>query len=188
MGLKRYCFRQGFALTLLALLWTAMMAIFPFPALAQGTTQGANLVIDSATLRIWPEYDDPGLLVILDGSFGSGFPSQAQVAFPVPANAHGIQTTEKDQTGALLSQPWERAGDKVTYSLPAAGFQVEYYVDRPPSGDQRELSYAFEAPYAIKQLRDRRAAACPLDRVLDDTTARGIGAGGRWVDILSRIA
>ena len=52
---------------------------------APTAAQGPGLAIDEASLRLWPEYDDPGLLVILSGTFtGTGaFPQK--VAFPVPA-------------------------------------------------------------------------------------------------------
>ena len=120
-------------------------------ALAQGTTAPQ---IDNATLRLWPEYDDPGLLVILDGTFVTGtakFP--LNVSFPVAASPRGVQTTEKTAAGQLITQPWQMNGDQLTYSLPGPSFQVEYYTDRPPAANgQRTLEYTFKAPYAIRQL------------------------------------
>jgi hypothetical protein len=43
-------------------------------------------------------------------------------------------------------------GGKVAYSLPKPGFHLEYYVDRPVSGDKREIVHTFEAPYPIAAL------------------------------------
>jgi len=114
--------------------------------------QGPGLAIDKASLRLWPEYDDPGLLVILSGSITGTAKFPQQVAFPVPANARGIQATFIDANGDLLSQQWQLVDGKLTYSLPSPDFQIEYYLDRPAGGNQRDISFAFESPYPIRSL------------------------------------
>ncbi len=124
----------------------AIIGVLPVAA------QGPALTVPQATLRLWPEYDDPGLLVILAGNFAPTVTLPQAVAFPLPQGARGIQATAQDATGQLLTQPWEIAGGKLSYTLPQTGFQIEYYVDRPPAGNQRELNYTFEAPYAIQAL------------------------------------
>ena len=125
----------------------ALVAISTLPAVAQGELQ-----IPQASLRLWPEYDDPGLLVILNGNFADTAAFPQKVAFPVAPGARNIQATVNDTTKGLLTQTWQMEGNKVTYTLPQPGFQLEYYVDRPPSGDKREISYTFEAPYPIKSM------------------------------------
>lgn len=117
------------------------------------SAQGPDLTLTQATLRLWPEYDDPGLLVILSGTFTGTATFPQQVAFPIPANARGVQATQIDATGGLLSQPWQIVNGKLTYTLPGPQFQIEYYVDRPQSGNQRDLTYAFQTPYAIGSLQ-----------------------------------
>jgi hypothetical protein len=125
-----------------------LILISVLPAAAQGT----DLSITQGMLRLWPEYDDPGLLVILSGDFADTATFPQKVAFPVAAGARNIQATANDPTRGLLSQPWQMEGGKLTYTLPQPGFQIEYYVDRPPSGNQREITYSFEAPYAMNSL------------------------------------
>jgi hypothetical protein len=124
------------------------LAVWAAPTAAQGP----GLAIDQASLRLWPEYDDPGLLVILSGTFtGTGaFPQK--VAFPVPAGARGIQATVAAANGDLLSQPWQIVDGKLTYTLPEPAFQIEFYVDRPASGNLRDISYTLETAYPIKNL------------------------------------
>jgi hypothetical protein len=114
--------------------------------------QGPGLAIDKASLRLWPEYDDPGLLVILSGNITGTTKFPQQVAFPIPANARGIQATSIDANGDLLSQQWQIVDGKLTYSLPSPDFQIEYYVDRPAGGNQRDINFAFESPYPIRTL------------------------------------
>jgi hypothetical protein len=129
-----------------------MAAAFVFLVLMSAKAQAPEQTIRDATLQLWPEYDDPGLLVIFSGDFTdtTGFPRE--VAFPLPAGARGIQATERQADGRLISQTWQIVDGKLMYTLPGPGFHVEYYVDRPPSGDQREINYSFLAPYAIDAL------------------------------------
>lgn len=136
--------RRAAGLMVLALL----VLISAVPAAAQGT----GLSITQAMLRLWPEYDDPGLLVILSGDFAGTATFPQKVVFPVTAGARNIQATVNDPAKGLLNQPWQIEGSKLTYTLPLPGFQIEYYVDRPPSGNTREIRHTFEAPYAIESL------------------------------------
>ena len=131
----------------LLIVFSAVAALYTLPTVAQGELQ-----IPQASLRLWPEYDDPGVLVIFAGKFADTASFPQTVAFPVATGARNIQATVNDATQGLLTQKWQMDGSKVTYALPQPGFQLEYYVDRPPSGDKRAIVYTFEAPYAIKAL------------------------------------
>ena len=130
---------------LVTLILLIMISVWPTAA------QGA-LTIPQASLKLWPEYDDPGVLVILAGDFADGATFPQAVAFPVVAGARNIQATVNDPAKGLLSQQWQMQDGKVAYSLPQPGFHIEYYVDRPVSGDQRKIVHTFEAPYPIKSL------------------------------------
>jgi hypothetical protein len=116
------------------------------------SAQAGTPVIQSGSLRLWPEYDKPGLLVIIDGTFSNTVTFPKEMVFTLPAGAHDIQTTMKDASGGLLTQAWHMDGNKLSFTLPGAGFQVEYYVDTPLLGSQRNLSYAFQVPYTIEKL------------------------------------
>lgn len=122
----------------------------PLPATAQTT----GLSVTTASLRLWPEYDDPGLLVIFAGDFSTatGFPRD--VSFPLPAGARNIQAAYPDAAGGLLVAASETSADQLTFrQLPVPAFHIEYYIDRQPSGDRREITYLFEAPFAIEALQ-----------------------------------
>jgi hypothetical protein len=114
--------------------------------------QEADKTIDGAMLQLWPEYDDPGLLVIYSGDFTDTLSFPLEIAFPLPSGARGIQATSKETDGRLISQQWQIVDGKLVYTLPGPGFHVEYYLDRPPSGNQRDISYAFVTPYVVDTL------------------------------------
>ena len=92
------------------------------------------------------------MLVILAGDFADDATFPQDVAFPVAKGARNIQATVNDPTKGLLVQQWQMQDGKVAYALPQPGFHLEYYVDRPPSGDKREIVHTFEAPYPIAAL------------------------------------
>lgn len=137
------------AMTFSFIVVIAALAVSALPASAQS----AAPVIESADLRIWPEYDDPGLLVIFSGQFAEGTTFPLQASFPIPAGARNIQATYQDDSGTLINRPFEVKDGKLAYELPARGFHYEYYVDRAPSGEQRDIAFEFEAPYAVDALR-----------------------------------
>ncbi len=145
MKCLRSCGLRAAGLVVLALL----ILLSGLPVVAQST----DLSIQQASLQLWPEYDDPGLLVIFSGDFADTATLPQQVVFPLAAGARNIQATANDPASGLLSQQWQLDGDKLTYTLPQSGFQIEYYVDRPPSGNAREIKHTFEAPYPIKSLQ-----------------------------------
>ena len=116
------------------------------------SAQGPDKTIGGATLQLWPEFDDPGLLVIYSGDFTGTLPFPQEVAFPLPDNARGIQATAREIDGRLITQQWQIVDGKLVYTLPGPGFHIEYYLDRPPSGDQREISYTHETQYPIGSL------------------------------------
>jgi hypothetical protein len=153
---------------LLALLVVAIIA--PAAVFAQAPAP----TIETAELRLWPEYDDPGLLVIFSGDFAAGTATPLNVAIPISAGARNVQATYQDASGTLINRPFELTDGTLTYELPASSFHIEYYVDRDPSGDDRQIKYVFEAPYAINALRvavqqPARSSGFTLTPVADTT-------------------
>ena len=61
---------------------TLLVLISAWPAAAQDT-----LTIPQASLKLWPEFDDPGVLVIFAGDFANGAAFPQDVAFPVAEGA-----------------------------------------------------------------------------------------------------
>lgn len=117
------------------------------------SAQSAEPTITKAWLRLWPEYDDPGLLVIFAGEFSGQASFPRDVSFPLPAGARNVQAAFPDATGNLLVADAEIADGVLTYKqLSAPTFHIEYYVDRQPSGNQREIVHVVQAPYAIAAL------------------------------------
>lgn len=161
------------AITTLFTTWVVVPCV---PAHAQA---GAPEVAQ-AELRLWPEYDDPGLLVIFSGAFSEGTPAPVKVALPVAAGARNVQATFMDESGTLINRPFEIKDNILTYEVPSATFHIEYYVDRAPSAGQRNIEFTLEAPYAIDSLQisiqqPARATAFSVEPAADASGQRSDG-------------
>jgi len=116
------------------------------------SAQGAPLTIAQGSLRLWPEFDDPGLLVIFAGEFAQSGSFPQTVAFPIAAGARNIQATYRDASGTLLMREYTLTDGKLTYEVPVPTFHYEYYVDRSDTDAQREINFSFDPGYAADVL------------------------------------
>ena len=117
----------------------------------------ADLRIARFQLSIWPEYDDPRVLLIIRGELAPGAAFPTHVTLPIPKNAELIGAGMISELGELLLHPHRvipgNASDTLEITLPSPRFFAELYYDPfETSGDAKRFSYTFEAPYPISQL------------------------------------
>ncbi len=126
--------------------------------LAWAAPARAQQAVTIATLQIgiWPEYDRPSVLVILDGQLASGVALPAEVAVHLPAAAkapNAVAVTAAD--GNLVTAPYTTttaaSGDIIiTFLADSAAFRVEYYDPAlVVSGDARSYAFRWQSDYAI---------------------------------------
>ena len=103
--------------------------------------------------KFWPEYDDPRLLVILDGQLST--PDQ-EVRLPIPADADVNAVAAANEQGRLLTNEWKEEKDDqgqrwlvFTPAFPA--FRVEYYTALAMDGDKRIID--FQLPAGVFQAK-----------------------------------
>ena len=117
----------------------------------------ADLRITRLQLSIWPEYDDPRVLLIIRGELGPDTAFPTSVTLPIPKGAELIGAGMISELGELLLHPHRvvpgDASDNLEITLPSRRFFAEFYYDPfEISGDAKRFSYAFEAPYPTQQL------------------------------------
>ena len=97
-------------------------------------------------VALWPEYDQPGVLVILRGELSSSEDLPAHVEIPVPA-AYGEPTAVaiNGPQGQLLAADYQRRvqGDWATIIMEAeaSGVWIEFYADLTYDGNLRSFTY-----------------------------------------------
>jgi hypothetical protein len=121
------------------------------------TAVAAQAAVSLATLQVslWPEYDQPATLVILDGQLDPATALPASLALRVPARAgqpHAVAVL--GEGGQLLSAAYttQPAGDDiiVLFQTQSLGFRVEYYDPALTiENEARQYAFAWQTDYAI---------------------------------------
>lgn len=146
--------RLGVLLVLLAVVLPGA----PVALAAAGTPAApAPATFASLAVDIWPEHDDPRLLVIYRGTLSAGVAIPHTLTFAIPPTAQVNAAAYRTDDGQLLSSPhqYRLEGDRllVSFSVPARGFQFEYYVDSITGRPQRSFVAEVVLPYAVLDLR-----------------------------------
>ena len=135
---------------------TLLMAANSHPSLAQ-TPQGPT-GFKNVTLWLYPEYDDPRFLVMLEGKI-TGAQAPTQIRFLVPNAAELFSAGSKDAQGNYTGGPPNRTAsqipgwDEISYKLNYETFRVEYYDPIIVGNPDKKISYDFRSLYPISDLK-----------------------------------
>ncbi|MFQ5341729.1 MAG: zinc ribbon domain-containing protein [Anaerolineae bacterium] len=126
--------------------WLAGVFTFVAIVLSSATLasaqQPAGPEIQQLQVDLWPQYDDPRLLVIYKGDLSA--PPEQPLRFPIPAGAKVNAVAHLDDQDSLINETWksEASGDLqvITFTPATARFQLEYYLDMISSGPDRSFA------------------------------------------------
>jgi len=117
----------------------------------------SDMEIGRMRVAIWPEYDDPGVLVIYDGRFVDNGSFPAETSFFLPQGAVISDACSLSPKGQHFCQLFkqENIGDleEVRLKLPYPNFYLSFHID-PFEGDGsvRNLSYKLTTNHRIRKL------------------------------------
>ncbi len=130
------------ALAVVIALWAA------FPAQAQSA-----LTLSSVSVDIWPEYDQPAVLVIYHISMPTNTTFPLTLNLRIPAQAEAYAVAISDPVNGLLNAPYDRTveGSWATLAITANAkdVQVEYYDTLVKNGTARHIVYEWAGDYAV---------------------------------------
>lgn len=125
----------------------------PFSTQAQ-----SEITIDQMQVKIWPEYDQPTVLVI-NNFFLSGdvkFPARMNINIPVAAGTpHSVAVRELDGQLYLLDYEMTTVGEwnQLTFTTPFAELWIEYYDPTLTiNEDVRTFEFQWMGEYFVKSL------------------------------------
>ncbi len=127
--------------------------IGPIQAYAQNEPESYTNV----KLWIYPEYDDPRLLVMLEGQI-EGIEPPAKVKFLVPSTAEMYSAGSMDAQDNYLGGPPDRklssvpGWDEISYQAVTDTFRVEYYDPIIFGNPEKSISYMFRTLYPISDM------------------------------------
>ncbi len=127
------------------------LLLLPVSVGAQSTIQLASVSVD-----LWPEYDQPGVLVIyrIDLARDTALPAIFVLRVPAAAQVNAVATVDPDK--GLVNAPYERAiqGDWSTLTITTNSLQIqaEYYVTLLRDGINRHVSYEWPGDNPVETL------------------------------------
>lgn len=143
----------------LLIIITAVIAIIYLHPIPPGSGFFAQepIILENVFINVWPEYDQPSVLVMYNITLSSDVKLPATLAIRIPARAgqpHAVAT--KDMNGLYnLQYQTTPAGEwtKITFTTSMPEFRIEYY---DPSlnrqGVQRSFQYQWAGDYQVNNL------------------------------------
>jgi hypothetical protein len=118
---------------------------------ARARAQNAADSLARLNVEIWPDFDQPEVLVLLTGTLPADVTRPATVTLPVPEGARinaVARIDAQDRLVADLEYNTDTSGT-VTLTTPDAEFRVEYYTPYETEGDQRTLAFEWQAAVSV---------------------------------------
>jgi hypothetical protein len=139
--------------------WIALLTLTFVLVLALASPAAAQDEVHIATLNIklWPEYDQPTMLVIYDFALTDDTPLPANVTFRIPIGVNVVAVAAMEN-GSLLNTTFEGptvAGDWEEIVIPVTKntpYHFEYYASIIRTSDQRRFSFQWNGDYAVDNL------------------------------------
>jgi len=143
----------------LAFLGRLLLLFWTLQFLPVAKAQSQPLQFSSFLVELWPEYDQPSVLVIYRAELAPNVSLPAQITFRLPGYVERTNAVAHEQNGFLLAvdpatvtlAPEDDAS-LLTFSTPSRKIQVEYYdpVILTRQDGLRRIEYSFVAPYEIE--------------------------------------
>lgn len=137
-----------------------MLAVLIATTLSGSTVQAATdkpLTIKTMKVSVWPEYDDPRVLVIYQGEFNDGTSFPKVVKFSAPTGSEINQVCALKQPGdehlcQLYETSIEQDNLNISFTLPITTYFMEYYWDGIKGQPDKSFTFKYIAPYTVDKL------------------------------------
>lgn len=131
---------------------TLTVLVIPFPTRAQG-----EFTLESVNVQLWPEFDQPSMLVIYDfrATTETDLPQELKVRVPAEALVIAVAV---EQDGSLFTIPYEESEvdstwKQVTLTVETLSeYHVEYYASLKINKEHRDYVYLWPGDYAVGSL------------------------------------
>ncbi len=132
----------------------AVLLSFPAPARAQ-----TPVALDSLTVMLWPEYDQPSMLIIHNFTVTGDTQVPTTMVFRVPRDANITAVAYQSPSGLLLanyqSQPAQGENWQVItlFITERTNYHIEYYQPLERSGDTRTFAYQWSGDFPVRDFK-----------------------------------
>jgi hypothetical protein len=116
----------------------------------------APVSIGKLLVQLWPEYDQPSMLVIYDFTLAKATSLPVQMAFRIPSNA-SLNAVARDENGSLIKVTYDEPvtqGEWMTVTFTVTDlstYHVEYYAPLTKEGAERQYAFVWPGDFAVGQ-------------------------------------
>jgi len=159
--------------------WLAIVCSLSLSANVQAQSA---LTLTSWHIELWPEYDQPAVLVILAGVLPPTVILPAELTLTIPGTATVFAAAVKDANDGLLNAAFSTtpvgAQTQVKLTATASAFQLEYYDDNLAiNNSTRSFTWQWQADYAAQQVTVRVQEPAGASQVRTTPALQTTGAG-----------
>lgn len=119
-------------------------------SLSVGLAQETAGQLESLQISIWPDFDQPSVLVLMTGQLPEGITLPVEVSIPIPENAEINAVAQVDDSG-MISLEYEAAKNTVTFATMNPRFRVEYYAPYQQDGGQRSYNFDWRSDLSVNE-------------------------------------
>jgi len=138
--------------------WGIFLLLVLFLSLPAAALAQTTLVAESVVVNLWPEYDQPTMLVIYHIKLGAATALPANVTLSIPSAAgdpYNVASREAD--GQLYNLPYQRTVQgnyaQVTFTATSTEIQFEYYdPGLAKAGDRRNFTYEWQGDLEVQSM------------------------------------
>jgi hypothetical protein len=136
-----------------SILAAACLIALALIAASTAAAQDQPITLDTLTIDLWPEFDQPSMLVIYSGSVADAA-GPMELTFTLPPDADFHVAAYIDGMDRLIEIPErEVSGDTVTFTTPNGTFRIEFYDPAlDTSSPERRYIYTYRGDYAVSTL------------------------------------
>jgi len=113
--------------------------------------------IKTMKVQVWPEYDDPRVMVTYQGEFKDASVFPQPVKFPAPLGSEmamvcALKPPDDEHLCQLYDTVTGADALSVSYTLPIPTYYLEYYWDGIKTQTDKSFSFNYVSPYAVDSL------------------------------------
>lgn len=165
----------------IVLLFVLLVGLMGGGSFTAAHAQTTPPVVASLQVGLWPDYDQPAMLVLLTAVLTPDTPLPATMTLPLPPEAELHVVARLNASGQLVDDVvYTFVDGQLTFTIANPGFRVEYYLPHADTADQRDLTWAWATPFAVEQLlitvqQPLAAEGFQLDQTAEEIRANSDG-------------
>ena len=164
--------------------WFLVLTLIIFGMLPVVAQAQNNINFSSVVVEIWPEFDQPSVLVIYHYKLGADVTLPATLDLRVPIQASVNAVALDNGGGTLVTENFERkiSGDWAVLTLTSTSrdIQVEYYDQYVRQGDTRQYEFVWPGNYPVDafSINFQQPVGSTALKLTPDLGAGVVGADG----------